>query len=169
MIIEKNRVVLAHYSLTEGTAEGNPIESTKGGEPLAFLFGTDSMIPAFEAKLAGLKTGDAFSFGIPAADAYGEFDPTAVARIPKSVFAIESGQVPVGLLQVGRMLPMQDQDGHQMNGIIAAVEADSVMVDFNHPMAGTDLFFDGHVQEVRLASAVEIEHGHVHGPGGHHH
>ena len=169
MIIEKNKVVLVHYNLTEATENGQPVESTVGGEPLGFIFGQGMMIPEFERNLSGLKTGDRFSFGIKAADAYGDFDPQAVAEVPMQVFMGPDGKVPDGLLQVGRVLPMTDQDGHQMNGMVAKVGENSVMLDFNHPMAGTDLYFTGHVQEVRDATAVELEHGHVHGEGGHHH
>lgn len=169
MIIEKNKVVLVHYNLTEAAENGQPVESTHGGEPLGFIFGQGMMIPEFERNLSGLKTGDRFSFGIKAAEAYGEFDPQAVATVPMQVFMGPDGTVPEGLLQVGRVLPMTDQHGNQMNGMVAKVEADAVMLDFNHPMAGTDLYFTGHVEAVRDATATELEHGHVHGEGGHHH
>ena len=169
MIIEKEKVVLVHYNLTEATENGQPVESTVGGEPLGFIFGQGMMIAEFERNLKGLKTGDKFSFGIKAGDAYGEYDPQALAEVPMSVFMGPDGKVPDGLLQVGRVLPMTDQDGHQMNGMIAMVGADLVRLDFKHPMAGTDLYFKGHVEAVRDATPVELEHGHVHGEGGHQH
>jgi len=168
MTIEQNKVVAVHYTLNEGTAEGQLVESTHGGEPLAFIYGVGSMIPAFEANLAGLSTGDTFAFGIPAAQAYGEYDETALVEVPKQIFEHE-GKIPEGLLEVGNVLPLQDQEGNRMQGMVAWVGLEKVKLDFNHPMAGVDLFFTGHVETVRDAEAAEIEHGHVHGAGGHHH
>jgi FKBP-type peptidyl-prolyl cis-trans isomerase SlyD len=166
MVIETNKVVSVHYTLTEGTAEGQLVESTNGGEPLVFIFGAGMMIPDFEHNLAGKKIGD--TFGIPAANAYGEYDANALVDVPKSIFE-DNGKVPDGLLEVGNMLPLQDQDGNRLNGVVASVGLDTVKVDFNHPMAGVDLYFTGHVEALRDAEAEELAHGHVHGPGGHHH
>lgn len=168
MTIEQNKVVAVHYTLNEGTAEGQLVESTHGGEPLAFIYGVGMMIPAFEANLAGLTIGDTFAFGIPAAEAYGVYDETALVEVPKQIFEHE-GSIPDGLLEVGNVLPLQDQEGNRMQGMVAHVTENSVKLDFNHPMAGVDLFFTGHVEGVREADPTELEHGHVHGAGGHHH
>lgn len=168
MIIELNKVVEVHYTLNEGTAEGQLVESTQGGTPLAFIYGVGMMIPAFEANLAGLKTGDTFAFGIPAAEAYGEYDESALVEVPKQIFEHE-GKIPDGLLEIGNVLPLQDQEGNRLQGMVAWVGLDKVKLDFNHPMAGVDLFFTGHVESVREADATELAHGHVHGAGGHHH
>jgi FKBP-type peptidyl-prolyl cis-trans isomerase SlyD len=67
------------------------------------------------------------------------------------------------------MLPLTDQEGNHFQGMVAWVGLDKVKIDFNHPMAGVDLFFTGHVESVRDAEPAELEHGHVHGAGGHHH
>ena len=168
MTIAQNKVVTVHYTLNEGTAEGQLVESTNGSEPLAFIYGVGMMIPAFEANLSGLTTGDTFAFGIPAAQAYGVYDETALVEVPKQMFEHE-GKIPDGLLEVGNVLPLQDQEGNRMQGMVAWVGLDNVKLDFNHPMAGVDLFFTGHVESVRDAEPSEIEHGHVHGAGGHHH
>jgi FKBP-type peptidyl-prolyl cis-trans isomerase SlyD len=168
MTIEQNKVVAVHYTLNEGTAEGQLVESTNGGEPLAFIYGVGMMIPAFEANLAGLTIGDKFAFGIPAAEAYGVYDETALVEVPKHIFEHE-GKIPDGLLEVGNVLPLQDQEGNRMQGMVAYVGLETVKLDFNHPMAGVDLFFTGYVEGVRDADPSEIEHGHVHGAGGHHH
>lgn len=168
MVIETNKVVSVHYTLTEGTAEGQLVESTNGGEPLVFIFGAGMMIPDFERNLAGMKVGDKFAFGIAAANAYGEYDANALVEVPKTIFE-DNGKIPDGLLEVGNMLPLQDQDGNRLNGMVAWVGLDKVKLDFNHPMAGVDLFFTGHVEALRDAEAEELAHGHVHGPGGHHH
>ncbi|MBK6995076.1 MAG: FKBP-type peptidyl-prolyl cis-trans isomerase [Lewinellaceae bacterium] len=168
MIIEQNKVVAVHYTLNEGTAEVQLVESTNGSEPLTFIYGVGMMIPAFEANLTGLSIGDTFAFGIPAAQAYGEYDATALVEVPKQIFEHE-GKIPDGLLEIGNVLPLQDQEGNRMQGMVAWVGLDKVKLDFNHPMAGVDLFFTGHVEGVRDAEPSELEHGHVHGPGGHHH
>lgn len=168
MTIEPNKVVHVHYTLTEGDANGDQIESTQGGEPLAFIFGIGQMIPSFEDHLAGLKSGDEFAFGIKAADAYGEFDETALVEVPKNMFEME-GKIPDGLLEIGNVLPLTDQEGHQFQATVDWVGLDKVKLDFNHPMAGVDLFFSGKVESVRDAEAAELSHGHVHGAGGHHH
>jgi FKBP-type peptidyl-prolyl cis-trans isomerase SlyD len=168
MVIEPNKVVSVHYTLTEGTAEGQLVESTQGNEPLAFVFGIGAMIPDFEQHLSGLKAGDTFAFGITAANAYGVYDETAVVEVPKHIFETD-GKIPEGLLEIGNMLPLTDQDGNHFQGMVAFVGLETVKVDFNHPMAGVDLFFTGNVEGVRDAEAAELEHGHVHGAGGHQH
>jgi FKBP-type peptidyl-prolyl cis-trans isomerase SlyD len=168
MTIEAQKVVSVHYTLTEGTAEGQLVESTSGREPLTFIFGIGMMIPDFEKNLMGMKQGDQFAFGIQAANAYGEYDDTALVEIPISAFEMD-GKVPDGLLKVGNILPLTDQNGNHFEGMVAWVGLDKVKVDFNHPMAGVDLFFTGHVESIRDADPSELAHGHVHGPGGHHH
>ena len=168
MIIENNKVVLCHYTLRGGEATGQLIESTEGSEPLGYIHGIGMMIPSFEQNLLGKKEGDEFAFGIKAADAYGEYDETAAAIIPKNAFNLE-GINPDDVFVEGEILPLQDENGEMMQGLIVKVNPDDVEVDFNHPMAGIDLYFTGHVAGVREASAEEITHGHVHGEGGHKH
>jgi FKBP-type peptidyl-prolyl cis-trans isomerase SlyD len=165
MIIANNTVVLCHYTLREGSETGPLIESTEGGEPLGYIHGIGMMIPLFETNLAGKQAGDAFSFGIKAADAYGEYNENAAEEIPKAAFNLE-GVVADDVFVEGQVLPLEDQDGNQMQGIITQVSAETIVVDFNHPMAGVDLHFVGHVQGVRAATQLEITHGHVHGEGG---
>jgi len=89
-------------------------------------------------------------------------------EVPKSIFETD-GKIPDGLLEIGNMIPLTDQDGNRFQGSVAWMRLDKVKLDFNHPMAGVDLFFTGHVEMVRDAEPAELEHGHVHGDGGHHH
>jgi FKBP-type peptidyl-prolyl cis-trans isomerase SlyD len=168
MIIEEKKVVMVHYTLTESDASGELIETTEGRDPLGFIFGVGMMIPEFERNLEGLKAGDQFAFAIKAADAYGEYDDTALVEVPKNMFEHE-GKIPDGLLEIGNVLPLTDNQGNHLQATVAWVGLDKVKLDFNHPMAGVDLFFSGHVDKVREADPTEIEHGHVHGEGGHHH
>ncbi len=165
MIIANKTVVLCHYTLREGTETGQLIESTEGGEPLGYIHGVGMMIPLFETNLSGKQAGDEFSFGIKAADAYGEYNADAAEEIPKAAFNLE-GVVAEDIFVEGEVLPLEDENGNQMQGIITQVNPETIVVDFNHPMAGVDLYFTGYVQGVRTATDIEIAHGHVHGEGG---
>jgi FKBP-type peptidyl-prolyl cis-trans isomerase SlyD len=168
MIISNNTVVLCHYTLREGEASGQLIESTEGGEPLGYIHGIGMMIPLFEEYLAGKKAGDDFAFGIPAAQAYGEYDEEGVNEIPKAAFNL--GEVnPDEIFIEGEVLPLQDENGNPMQGLIVEVTPETVKIDFNHPMAGVNLYFTGYIESVREATAEELVHGHVHGTGGHNH
>jgi FKBP-type peptidyl-prolyl cis-trans isomerase SlyD len=168
MIIQEKKVVLVHYTLTEGDASGELIETTEGREPLGFIFGVGQMIPEFERNLEGLKSGDNFAFAIKAAEAYGEYDETALVEVPKNMFE-QDGKIPEGLLEIGNVLPLTDNQGNQFRATVNWVGLDKVKLDFNHPMAGVDLFFTGQVENVREADETELSHGHLHGDGGHHH
>jgi FKBP-type peptidyl-prolyl cis-trans isomerase SlyD len=168
MVIDKNTVVSLHYRLTENDVLGELVEETFGGQPLVFLYGAGQMIPEFERQLAGKATGDNFAFGIKSEDAYGDSDPDAVVLLPLSTFEVD-GELDGEMLQVGNVIPMSDDQGNRLNGTVVEVNADGVVIDFNHPMAGVNLFFTGTIDSVREATETEIEHGHVHGPGGHHH
>ena len=168
MTVAQKKLVLVHYTLTENDANGEVIESTENREPLAFISGIGMMIPAFEENLQGMKAGDKFAFAIKAGDAYGEFDENAIVQVPKTTFE-DNGVIPEGLLDMGNILPMRDQDGNSFEGIVTGVDHEKVTLDFNHPMAGIDLFFSGHIHEVRDAEPEELAHGHVHDVGGHDH
>ncbi len=168
MIIDQNTVVRLHYKLQEDNAEGELIEETHGGEPLTFLFGVGQMIPEFEAKLEGKAAGDHFAFGIAHTDAYGPYDEDAVAALPLEIFMHE-GEIDMEMLQQGQMIPLRDEEGRMLYGTVEEVRENDVVMDFNHPMAGVDLYFTGQIESVRAATQEEIDHGHVHGEGGHHH
>ncbi len=167
MTIGNKTVVSCHYTLRDENEKGEIIESTEGAEPLEYIQGIDMMLPDFEKNLAGKMAGDKFAFGLKAANAYGEYDETAVAEIPKAAFKLD-GVNPDDVFVEGEMLPLEDENGQPMQGIITKVTPDTVSIDFNHPMAGYDLYFTGYVNSVRAATQEELEHGHVHGEGGHH-
>lgn len=168
MLIEKNTVVSLHYKLQESDENGELVEETFGSDPLVFLFGAGQMIPEFERQLFGKSDGDNFAFGIKSSDAYGDFDPDALVLLPMETFMVD-GEVMEEVLVPGQMIPMADDQGNRLNGTVREVNNDGVVIDFNHPMAGQDLYFTGTIQSVRRATMEEIDHGHVHGPGGHHH
>jgi FKBP-type peptidyl-prolyl cis-trans isomerase SlyD len=169
MIIDKNKVVTLNYKLQRDDEKGELVEETFGGQPLVFLYGAGQMIPEFENQLAGKKAGDDLAFGIKSADAYGEHNPDAIVSVPKAALGIETEAEADEVLQVGRVLPLRDQQGRQFTGVVTAVDPQNVTLDLNHPMAGVDLYFTVKVEEVRAATPSEIEHGHAHGQGGHSH
>ena len=159
MKIEKDRVVRFHYSVAEQGQE--PVETSKGGEPLAILFGHGNIIPGLEKAMDGREAGDSFSADVPAAEAYGEKREGLTQRIPKKHFGDQR-------LVPGMQVVLNTNFGPRAV-TIEKVGMSVVDVDLNHPMAGKDLHFDIEIVDVREATAEELEHGHVHGEGGHHH
>jgi FKBP-type peptidyl-prolyl cis-trans isomerase SlyD len=160
MKIEKDRVVRFHYTVSE--QGGEPVESSKDrGEPLAILMGHGNIIPGLEKAMEGHAAGDSFAADVPAAEAYGERQAGMVQRVPKKHFG---GQK----LSVGQQVVLNTSFGPRAV-TIEKVGMSVVDVDLNHPMAGKDLHFDIEIVDVREAEQVEIEHGHVHGDGGHDH
>lgn len=168
MIISKDKVVSVSYELREGDNMGELVEQTTAEEPFTFLFGVGSLLPDFENNLNGLKAGDTFQFGIASQQAYGDLDPNAIVDLPINIFMVD-GAIDYDLLEIGNVVPMRNDQGHLLHGVIVNIAPDMVTMDFNHPMAGKDLFFSGTVLEIREATPSELEHGHVHGHGGHHH
>lgn len=158
--IEKNTVATVHY---RGTLTGTDSEfdSSIGSDPLSFLVGHGQMIPGFEAALMGKSAGDKVTFDIPCAEAYGEYDEEGHQVIPAS-------QMPEGV-KVGDRLAAQTESGHVVPVRVLEMSDEGVTLDFNHELAGQDLTFEVEVVEVREATEEEVSHGHVHGPGGHHH
>ena len=168
MQISHNKVVTLTYKLSDHTT-GEQIEETTLETALTFLYGVGGMIPEFEEKLAGKTSGEHFDFHILAANAYGEQDPQHIVMLPANIFHDENGSFDSEMFQVGSMVPMSDSDGNQLRGRILEVNEETVQMDFNHPLAGTDLHFVGTILEVRDAEAEELAHGHAHGPHGHQH
>ena len=159
MKIEKDRVVLFHYSVAE--QGGESLESSEGRGPLAILIGHGNIIPGLEKAMEGHEAGDKFSADVKAAEAYGEIQPNLTQRVPKKHFGEQR-------LMPGMQVVLNTNFGPRAV-TIQKVGMSVVDVDLNHPMAGKDLRFDIEVVEVREATAEELEHGHVHGEGGHHH
>lgn len=162
MIIEKNRVVSLVYELRVDDSKGEVIESLTDEKPLTFIFGNGSLLPKFEDNINGLKVGDKFNFGLKSEDAYGLATEDAVVDIPKNVFEVE-GEFDEEMVKVGNAIPMMDGDGNRLNGVVVEVNHETVKMDFNHPLAGDDLYFSGKVTDIRDATSEELTHGHIHG------
>lgn len=172
MIIEKNTVVSVSYELSSKKGNEGPeqaVEKTDASHPFVFLFGAGGLLEDFESNLGGKKAGDSFDFHIEASKGYGNYDISHIVTIPKAAFHNDQGQFDSENVKTGKVLPMVDNHGNHLSGKVLEVTLTDVRMDFNHPLAGHDLHFKGKVLEVRKATADEISHGHVHGPGGHHH
>ena len=168
MGIKKNKVVALTYVLKYDDASGETIEVADNRDPLSFLFGNGGMLPKFEKNLSSLKAGDHFEFTLSKDDAYGDFTEEAIVELSKDIFRLE-GKIDDDMLKPGSFIPMQDQEGHPLQGKVLSVDENNVKMDFNHPMAGKNLHFKGEIIDIRDASDEELSHGHVHGHGGHQH
>jgi FKBP-type peptidyl-prolyl cis-trans isomerase SlyD len=159
MKIEKDRVVRFHYTVSEVGQE--PIESSKDRDPLAILIGHGNIIPGLEAAMMDKEAGESFGVDVKSADAYGERREGLTQRVPKKHFG-NTRLVP------GAQVILQTNFGPRAV-TVQKVGLTVVDVDLNHPMAGKDLHFDVEIVEVREAAEEEVQHGHVHGDGGHQH
>ena len=164
MKIDNNQVVTVTYDLYV-TEEGDKkhVESATTEQPLVYLHGVGMMLPKFEEHLNGLSVGEDYAFSLSAEDGYGEYDDEAITNLPKDMF--KETELPA----IGSVLPLQDNNGGHFQARVVSIAEDGVLVDLNHPMAGHELHFNGKIVEVRAATTEELEHGHVHGVGGHQH
>jgi len=162
MEISKNKVVELIYILHFDDFNGDIIEKVKTDSPFTFIYETGFMLEAFENNIKGLKKDDAFKFKIACNDAYGEVNEKNIVDLPKNVFEVD-GKFNKEIIFAGAKVPMKDEQGNEFDGFIIDITKNTVIVDFNHPMAGEDLYFEGRVLNVREATKEELEHGHVHG------
>ena len=160
MQIAADSVVLIHYTLKDD--DGKVIDSSDGGEPLAYIQGHGNLVPGLEKALEGKKDGDAVAVTLSPADGYGTRNDALVQRVPKRSLQ-GSGEI-----RKGMQFQAQTDEGLRVFTVTAVV-GDMVSLDGNHPLADQTLHFDVQIVSVRAATAEELEHGHVHGAGGHHH
>lgn len=156
MQITKDKVASIHYTLRDG--EGNILDTSSGREPLTYLQGAGNLIAGMEEGLEGKGKGDKFKLKISPEKGYGVKDSSLVQKVPRSAF---------GNQKVEKGMQFQTNTGQVVT--VTETGLDSITVDGNHPLAGVELHFDVEVTDVRSATPEEISHGHVHGPGGHHH
>lgn len=159
MTISKDSVVTMTYVLTNDQGE---VLDEASDEPFPYLHGHDNIVPGLERELEGLAVGATKSVSVAPADGYGEYDP-------KLKFLVPVSQMGADVPPVDMMVSLRDGGGHQMVAKIVAVDSKNVTLDANHPLAGQTLNFQVTITGIRAASADELNHGHVHGPGCHHH
>lgn len=150
-----------HYKLT--LDDGEVVDSSEGGEPLAYLHGHGNIVPGLESALEGKTSGTELKVSVKPEDGYGERDEEAVQTVPRSAFPEDAS------LEVDLQFQAVDQDQNPIMGRITALEGDQVTVDFNHMLAGMTLNFEVSITDIRDSTEEEQTHGHVHGPGGHQH
>ena len=160
MVVAADKVVLIHYTLKND--EGKVIDSSSGGDPLAYIHGHGNLIAGLERELEGKPAGTKLSVKIAAADGYGERDPQLVQRVPRRSFGGSA-------VKPGMQFQAQTSSGEGRVATVVGIQGDMVTVDLNHALAGENLNFDVEIAEIRDATQEELEHGLVHGPGGHHH
>ncbi len=160
MIAEKDKVVSFHYTLKN--AAGEQMETSREKEPMSYLHGANNIIAGLEKAMEGHAAKDEFSVTVEPKDAYGVRNENNVQRVPLKRLK------GIGKISPGQVLNLQTNNG-QVQVTVLKVGRFNIDVDGNHPLAGKQLTFDVEITDIREASAEELEHRHVHGPGGHHH
>ena len=160
MIVEKDKAVSFHYTLKN--EDGEQMETSREKDPMSYLHGANNIIPGLEKALEGHAVNDAFSVTVQPEEAYGVRNETNVQRVPLKRLK------GIGKVSVGQILNLQTNQG-QVQVTVLKVGRFNIDVDGNHPLAGKALTFDVEITDIRDASEEELEHKHVHGPGGHQH
>lgn len=154
-------VVSMHYTLRN--PEQDVLDSSSGGEPMMYLHGAQNIVPGLERKLTGCSVGDQLKVEVAPADGYGERTGPGPQKVPRSAFPDDAE------LHEGMQVIAQGEGGEMIPLWIVGVDADGISIDGDHPLAGVTLHFDVEIVAIRPATDEEMEHGHPHGPGGHHH
>lgn len=160
MTISQHSVVSLHYTLKNN--EGQILDSSEGRQPLVYLHGVGGLIPGLETQLEGKTKGDKFAAVVEPKDAYGTRRDDLLKVVSKEGFQGDEE------LMVGMQVQLETEHGPAI-AVVSSIEGMDVTLDLNHPLADVTLNFDVEVVDIREASEEEIAHGHVHGPGGHHH
>ncbi len=156
MIVEEHNVITITYELREGGPRGELMERMDVNYPFKFLFGTDKLLPAFEANLYGLAADDSFAFTLPPEEAYGPVEAGNIIDVPRSAFQ----GLGENFLIKGNCVTLTDDLGEAHNGRILSWDDHAVKVDFNHAMAGRTLHFAGTVLHIRKATVDELVRRH---------
>ncbi|MBN2893101.1 MAG: FKBP-type peptidyl-prolyl cis-trans isomerase [Bacteroidales bacterium] len=155
---EKTHVTLT-YELRTDNKNNEAIETVTEQTPLQFVFGIGKMIPMFEKKLLNLKADDNFDFELTPEESYGEYSDKMIANVPMDIFMVD-GKINEELVKIDNVIPMHMKDGRVLNGKILSFDNESVKMDFNHPLAGKNLFFSGKILNIREATEEELEDNH---------
>ena len=162
MKIAKDTVVSLSYELIDSNG-GAILE--KSSDPISYVHGGyDGIFPTVEEALHGKNVGDKVSVKMEPDDAFGEYDHDLVRVESRDMFPKD---IEVGMQLEGGAEGDDDED-YMLFTIVEITDKD-VTVDGNHPLAGKTLNFNATVTDVRVATKEELDHGHVHGAGGHHH
>jgi FKBP-type peptidyl-prolyl cis-trans isomerase SlyD len=160
MKIEDKHVVTLNYTLTDN--DGEIIDQAQDGS-FVYLHGAQNIIPGLENALAGKAVGDQVTVKVAPEEGYGLRDESRVEDVPREMFPEDTEITP------GMVFHAQGPNGEMITVTVMEVGETTVKIDANHALAGMHLNFEVEVMGIRAAEDVEIEHGHVHGPDGHHH
>lgn len=160
MIVEKDKAVSFHYTLKN--TDGEQMETSRDKDPMSYLHGANNIIPGLEKAMEGRAVNDEFSVTVEPEEAYGVRNENNVQRVPLKRLK------GIGKVLPGQVLNLQTNKG-QVQVTVLKVGRFNIDVDGNHPLAGKQLTFEVEITEIRDASEEELEHRHVHGPGGHQH
>lgn len=137
--------------------DGEEVDRAERDDPFEYLHGADNIVPGLENALAGKRVGDKLTLTITPEDGYGEYDEDEIEELDRS-------ELPgAETLEPGTMVQLEDEDGYVYVATVARVTPDSIVLDFNPPLAGKTLDYDVEVLAIRLATSDEKLHGHVHG------
>lgn len=150
MIAENGSRVTVHYKLYIDDPAGDLVEETTEDEPYEFILGSGDQFEVFDKHIRGLKNGERFSFLVECGDAFGPIDEEAISDIPKKAFEHE-GKLDEDLFELYKVVPMKDDEGNEFSGVIIGINEDEVTLDFNHPLAGENIWFDGEVVNITPA------------------
>lgn len=157
--IADGQVVTIHYTLT--LESGEEVDSSRGRDPLLYLHGNQGIVPGLERELTGCSVGETIEVEVTPEEGYGP-------RVPEAVQQVPIDEMPDGV-EAGMQLQAETSTGQTMIVHVTEVKEDAVTIDLNHPLAGKTLNFAVEVMDMRAATPEELEHGHPHGPGDHHH
>ena len=161
MKIGQNKVVTMHYKLSD--KDGVTIDSSEGRDPLAYIQGIGALVPGLETELEGKVKEDNVKAVVQPEHAYGNRDESLIRVVPKSGFQGDEE------MTVGMQVQIDTGEQGMAIATLTKIEGEDVTLDLNHPLADMELHFDVNIVDVREATKDELDHGHVHGPGGHHH
>lgn len=151
--VSKDLVVSMAYTLK---IEDELVDEAPEDDPLQFIQGHGHIIPGLEREIDGMAIGDSKHVSVKALDGYGEFSAEDIVELPRTEFPEDFP------LEVEMEVTVEDEDGFEATAFVEEVTADTVTLDFNHPLAGRDLEFDVKIIALRLPTSEELEHDHVH-------
>ncbi len=161
-LVANNTVVSFHYTLKD--KDGKVLDSSEGGQPLAYLHGHGQIVPGLERALVGKAAGaSAFQVVVTPEEGYGTKREELIITVPREHWSLPD------TVGVGEIVELQSDAGQRLPARIVDMKPDVITLDANHPLAGEPLHFEITLVSVRPATKDEVEHGHAHGPGGHQH
>jgi FKBP-type peptidyl-prolyl cis-trans isomerase SlyD len=161
MALTSNKVVTISYIVSD--SGGKVVDQAPATHPYSFLSGQNQILPKLEDKIGEMVIGSKKKVSLIPEEGYGEFKEEGIQQVKRSDFPADMD------LTVGKRYMADAGDGRHLPFFITAVTDDEITIDFNHPFAGKTLHFEVELLNIREATDEELQHGHVHGAGGHHH